>query len=139
LKGGNGSRAGIPNKRSLVAIADMDRLEIHPIEMLLKVYNHAIKAFENERGNTDKGDAGAGYLSVAGRAAGDLMAYKYPKLSAIAIKDLNSTQEAQKILSTQDAIEILKADPFAPSNADIVAQIEKPIENPVLPIGEKGT
>ena len=39
---GKSGRAGIPNKNSLVARAEMDRLGINPIEMLKRVFDDMI-------------------------------------------------------------------------------------------------
>ena len=42
---GSGSRKGIPNKLSMNAILDMDRLGINPIEALWECYQEAMKSF----------------------------------------------------------------------------------------------
>lgn len=137
-KGGRppGSRA----RASLLAHAEMDRLGISPIQMLKDVYDRSIKAFDDARGYSDKSDAGAGYLSVAGRAAADLAKFKHPTLSAIALKDLTDHNEDKKPMTTQEAIEVIKNDPFSPKSiqaSDVIDAMNSQIKTPLLPGGNK--
>src|SRR6478609_9249716 len=109
-----GRTPGSKNKVSFMAAADMDRLAINPIEMLNEVYKLSIEAFKAHRGHTDKGDAGSHYLAVAGKAAIDLAKFKHPTLTAVAIKDLTDDSMSKTPLTTAQAIDIIKMDPFAP-------------------------
>lgn len=133
-----GRKPGIPNKTSLLASYDMDRLGINPIEMLKKVFDEAMRSYEEGGKSPDaKIDPSAQYLSIARAAASDLASYKHPKLSAVAIKDLTSDSDSAKPVTTQEAIAILKQDPFAVKTEEVVKQMDSVIQTPVLPEGEK--
>ena len=122
------------------AMIDFDRLGINPIECLWECFQEAMKSYKEGRGMSDKGDPGSQYLAVATKAATELASYKHPKLSAIAFKDL-SDNDTKTPLTTAQAIEILKADPFAPkeikdiSTDRIVNAMNSTIKNPMLPSG----
>jgi hypothetical protein len=128
-------------KRTLVAHADLERLGANPIEMLVDVYREAMTAFKQGRGLSDKGDAGAAYLGVAGKAAVDLAKFRHPTLSAVAITEQTPMGEP---MTTKQAINILKSDPFAPQEikdidtARIVEAIDSTISTPFLPPGNDG-
>lgn len=134
------SAKGSFNKKTLLAIHDMDRLAINPIEMLKRVFDEALNAYLKERGlSKNGGDAGASYLAVAGKAASDLASYKHPKLTAISLQDLNTTNPTDT-LNTEQAIKVIQSDPFAPAATPIesmrvVESIKSTIETPALPIG----
>ena len=130
-----GRKPGIPNRTSLLATADMDRLGINPIEMLKQVYDEAMEGYRAGRGVSDKADTGAAWLSVARSAASDLASFKHPKLSAVAIKDLTQDSDTSRPVTTQEAIEIMKQDPFAVKTADVIEQIKSSIDTPKLPGG----
>lgn len=135
------TRRGTPNRNSLVAMADMERLGINPIEMLLECFQEAMKSYKAGRGVSEKGDPGAQYLAVATKAATELAQFKHPKLSAIAIKDLTEN-ETKTPLTTAEAIEVMKADPFAPKEIKniptdrIIDAMKSTIRNPLLPGGD---
>lgn len=128
---------GSINKKTLLATHDMDRLGINPIEMLKQIFDESMNAYRKERGLTKRGDSGAGYLAVAGKAAADLASYKHPKLSAIQIKDVTNDEATSDVINTEKAIEIIKNDPFALSSAQIVETINSTIQTPFLPSGVK--
>ena len=118
----------------------MDRLGINPIQMLKEVYDRAISAYDSARGYSDKSDAGAGYLSVAGKAAADLAKFKHPTLAALAVKDMTDPKSESKPMTTQQAIEVIKSDPFSPKSieaSDVIDAMKSNITTPLLPIGEK--
>lgn len=134
-------RKGRPNKNSLLAHSDMERLGANPIEMLVEVYKEAMQAYRSGRGYGEKSDAGSQYLAVAGKAAIDLAKFKHPTLSAVAIKDM-SEDSAKAPLSTREAIDVLKSDPFAPKEIKeiptdrIVDAMKSQINTPFLPSGK---
>jgi hypothetical protein len=123
--------SGIPSKRSFLAIHELDRLEIEPIAMMKLVYDRAMAAFEQERGHSEKGDAGAAYLAVCGQMAKALAGFKYPTLSAIAVKDASEASKDSKPLTTAEAVKIIQSDPFLAKQMN-----NEPKEISVLPIGE---
>lgn len=134
----SGRKPGVPNKTSLLATADMDRLGINPIEMLKKVFDEAMNSYyEGGKSPDAKIDPSAQYLSIARAAASDLASYKHPKLSAVAFKDLSNPGDAAKPATTQEAMKILKQDPFAIKTEEVVKQIDSTIQTPALPVGEK--
>lgn len=133
-----------PQKRSYLAIHDMERLGINPIEYLHEVFQESLKAFKDGRGYSDKGDAGAAYLGVAAKCASDLAKFKHPTLSAIALKDMSQSEEGDdKAITTIEAVRILQADPFASEQMKqidtkrVIEAMESTIEKPTLPKGEK--
>jgi len=138
---GSGSRKGIPNKLSMNAILDMDRLGINPIEALWECYQEAMKSYKSGRGMSEKGDAGSAYLAVATKAATELANYKHPKLSAIAVKDMSESDQ-KKALTTEQAIAIIKSDPFATKEVQqietrtIVEAMDSTLKNQKLPFGD---
>jgi hypothetical protein len=135
-------KKGRGNRLNVLAHADLDRLNANPIEMLVEVYKEAMNAYKTARGYSEKGDAGAAYLGVAGKAAVDLAKFKHPTLSAVALKDMTD-QTDKKPLSTSQAIDIIKADPFAPQDLKdiptdrIVDAMKSTIKAPALPMGDK--
>lgn len=125
----------------MLAIHDLERLGLNPIEMLKEVYDEALKAYRSGRGLTDKGDAGASYLATAKAAASDLASYKHPKLSALAIADVSKEELAEKkTLTAQEARDIIKADPFYTdeiTNKRVIEASKSTISVQALPIGKK--
>lgn len=117
------AKSGPPSYRrlSMHAILEMERLGINPIEMMFHVYNTALKK---------------GYLGVAGKAAADLASFRYPTLSAIAIKDMSEDEADESPMTTKEAMEILASDPFRPTNETIVDQIDSTISIPKLSSGK---
>lgn len=125
-------------KSSLMAIGDIERLGLNPIEMLAEVYKLAIEGYKSGRGISDKVDNGSSWLAVARQAADNLASYKYPKLSAMAVKDMTDPKDEAKPVTTADAIRILNEDPFkAISDSSVVDQMTSNIQTPALPIGKK--
>lgn len=102
---------GSLNKRSLIATDEMETLKIRPLQMLKDAYDEAMK----------DGDW-ASAVSAAGKLAG----MRYPQLAAIAIKDLGKQDEDVKPMTTLEAIEVIKKDPFA----------DPSINRGLLPVGE---
>lgn len=140
---------GVPHKRSFLAIYELDRLGIEPIQMLFECYNEAMKKYKalqidgddqesdhEYSKNSRKApmiDTGHNYLNAAIAAASKLASYKYPTLSALAIKDMADLEKAKdaKPLTTADAIRIIKSDPFMAKEMSI-----EPKETPnELPMG----
>lgn len=101
------------NKKSLLGTAELERLKLKPIEMMRDVFDRALKAYDEHRGVTDKHDPGPAYLSVAGQIAAKMAGFRYPTLSAIAVKDVSEVDRI-KPLTTAEAIEIIRNDPFSP-------------------------
>lgn len=134
-------RKGRPNKNSLLAHGDMERLGVNPIEMLVEVYREAMNAYKTGRGYGEKSDAGSQYLAVAGKAAIDLAKFKHPTLSAIAVKDMSQESEKNP-MTTAEAIEVIKSDPFAPKeikeipSEKILEAMNSQISTPFLPTGK---
>lgn len=140
-------RGGLPNKKSLLARADMDRLGINPIEYLNKVFVEAMQSYQEAK-NPKKNEegkepyvvigAGAGFLSIASQAASQLASYYYPKLSAIAIKDMTGDGPEAQPLNTKEAIKVIESDPFRQhvETKDVISQINSNIETPLLSKGE---
>lgn len=132
-RGGKGYR-----KQSLLAIQDIDRLGISPIELLLEVYTLAIEGYKQGRGISEKVDSGSAWLAVAQSAANNIASYKYPKLSAVAVKDIKDESDSAKPVTTADAIRIMSEDPFRTiSDSAVVEQIDSNIQTPALPVGGK--
>lgn len=130
------------HRLNTLAHADIERLGINPIEMLAEVYRESMGAYRSLRGYGERGDAGPHYLAVAGKAAVDLAKFKHPTLSAMALKDLDSSDAQKDPLSTQQAIDIIKADPFAPKELKeipterVVQSMTTGIHAPFLPSGK---
>lgn len=150
-------RKGVPNKVSLLAKHDLDRLGLNPIEELHRciqelkeLKEEALKAYKEMRGYGEKADAGTQYLANAIKAVSDqaviannLAKFKHPTLSAIALKDLNEDASHKAPLNTAQAIEVLKLDPFATKELKempterIIESMNSTINAPALPLGNK--
>lgn len=135
-------KKGRGNRLNILAHEDLKRLGANPIEMLVEVYKESMAAYKSMRGYSEKSDAGAAYLSVAGKAAVDLAKFKHPTLSAVALKDVS--QDSDKTpLTTSQAIDIIKNDPFAPPEIKdietdkIVDAMNSTINAPFLPTGQR--
>lgn len=130
-----GKPPGSFNKRNLLALHRMDELGIEPIEMLMEVYRESMESYRKQRGYGEKSDAGVGYLGNALGAASKLASFRYPTLTAMAIKDMRELEDAAKAtpMTTKEAIEIIKADPFnAPKG--LIKDLEKPVNKDSLPL-----
>lgn len=148
-------RKGIPNKVSLLAKNDLDRLGINPIEELHRcmqelkeLKEEALNAYKSMRGYSSEKDVGPQYLANAIKAVSDqasiahnLAKFKHPTLSAIAVKDLSDGASERQPLNTAQAIDILKNDFFAPKELketpteNIVEAMKSTINAPFLPSG----
>jgi len=104
-----GRMPGTLNKKSLLAAEELVRLAANPIEMLDAVYHKAMDAFDDPSNNKNPA-----YLATALQAASKLASFRYPTLSAVAVKDLDIDDKPNRPLNTRQALEIIKADPFAP-------------------------
>lgn len=79
----SGRKKGTPNKRSFDAMAKLEKLGHDPISGMVRVYKKALTAWVKA---VDEGDPLAfKYLEIAQKCEKDLMPYRYPALSAIAI------------------------------------------------------
>lgn len=147
---------GLPKRASLLATKDLERIGFNPIEALVQAHRElddlkaeAFKAYKSMRGYGEKNDAGVGYLSNAIRAvteqgniADKIARYKHPQLAAIAVKDLSFDSNQKAPISTQQAIDIIKNDPFAPKDiptSQILDAAKSGIHAPFLPSGVKNT
>ena len=114
---------------SMLAHKDMERLGLNPIEELKRCMDElkelkeeALAAYKTMRGyGSDGRDSGTQYLASAIKAVSDqaviannLAKYKHPTLSAVAVKDLTESNSNKEPMTTAQAIETLKADPFSP-------------------------
>lgn len=121
-----------------MAIYEMERLGIAPIQMLLDVFNESLLAYRSGRGLTEKGDAGAAYLSVAVTAASKLASFRYPTLSAMAVEQIGSDND-KKVMTTKEAMKVIQQDPFCPpevKSLDLDLLPEKDLAAEGLPIGQ---
>lgn len=152
-----GRPLGRKNIRSYMAAEEMDRLRLNPIEGALKSIEELdelikmnIDAFKAMRGYSDRQDQGSAYLANAVRAVATkkdtyltLAKFKYPTLTAIGIKDLSDDSNSKKPLTTAEAIEVLKRDPFATTEFKeiptdrIMDAMSSNIQTPFLPTGKK--
>lgn len=123
----------IPKKRSFLAIHEMERLKIRPIEMILTVYTRALAAYDEARGLSDKSDAGAAYLAVAGQMATKLAAFQYPSLSAMAVGEMSKESKDVKPMTTAEAVRIINSDPFL--KKQLITDLPTIESDPILPIG----
>lgn len=145
------------NTKSYLAIHDMERLGINPIEYLNEVFLESMKSYRETRKTPNKDDekpegmpgaqqyreSGVGYLSVAAKCASDLAKFKHPTLSAIAVKDMNANDGNDgTAMTTIEAVKILQADPFASEQIKqidskrVVEAMESTIDKPLLPKGK---
>ena len=132
-------RPGSVNKRALLAHHDIERLGINALENLLETRQMALDAYKQMRGYSEKGDAGVGYLGIVMRADLEILALKYAKMSAIAFKDLTDRSEERQPLTTAQAIDAIKSDPFSPKEVKempterILEAMDSKINAPFLP------
>jgi hypothetical protein len=121
----------------------LERLGCNPIEKLLEIAQMNIDAYKSGRGLSEKGDSGPSYLANATRVYIELAKFKHPTLSAVAIKDMADHNEGKAPLSTAAAIEVLKADAFAPNSfkeiptEKILDAMSSGLNAPFLPSGKK--
>lgn len=143
--------------RSMMASYELDRLGINPIEELNRcmtelkaMKEEALKAYKDMRGYGEKNDAGTQYLASAIKAISDqaaiattLAKFKHPTLSAVAVKDMTDPGSAREPMTTAQAIEVIKNDPFASPEVKnmpterILEAMNTPMNAPFLPSGKK--
>ena len=123
------SRAGRPNKRSLLAYEDLERLGVDALKNLLETRELAMQAFKNHRGDNQNNDSGVGYLGLVMKADIEILGLKYAKLSAIAFKDMTSDDDKAEPMSTARAVEVIKNDIFNPDRQITQNVIEAINEN----------
>lgn len=141
----------------MMASYELDRLGINPIEELYRcmgelkaLKEEAFSAYKSMRGYGEKNDAGTQYLASAIKAVSDqaaiaktLAGFKHPTLSAVAVKDMTDNQANKAPMTTAQAVETLKSDPFAPQRLKeipterIVEAMKTPLNAPFLPSGNK--
>lgn len=132
---------GAKARRTLMAYEDIERLGIDVLENLMETRKMALDAYKSGRGLSDKGDAGVGYLGLVMRADIELLSLKYAKLSAIAFKDISDNTSSEKTISTAEAVEIIKNDPFSPPEIKnietdrVLDAMKSNIATPFLPSG----
>lgn len=151
-----GRPLGRKNIRSYMAAEEMERLRLNPIEGALKAIEELdelikmnVDAFKQMRGYSDRQDQGSAYLANAVRAVATkkdtyltLAKFKYPTLTAVGIKDLNEGNTDKAPISTHQAIDIIKADFFAPEEVKsidtkkVIEAMETHRDRPFLPSGE---
>lgn len=134
-----------------MAANELDRLGINPIEEALKcvqqlddLINKNVKAFESMRGFSDRADSGTQYLANALRGVSEksaiymtLAKFKYPTLSAVALKDYTEEKEDLRPINTQEAMKIINSDPFKEHTKKVVDSITEVRNIQVLPKGSK--
>lgn len=136
------NRKGMPNKASLSAIRHLDRLGISPIDEIWEALKfNKQKTLSggniNDMGNSDQ----AAFAALWLKAAVDLAKFKHPVLAAIAVKDLDADQQERALpMTSQQALEVLRRDPFLPKDAipteHVIEAMESNMTAPSLPIGK---
>lgn len=136
-----GRPLGRKNLRSYLAADEFERLHINPIEEavscmkeLEKLAAMNIKAFEDSRALSCKSDPGPAYLANAIRAYSEKLAtlmklaeFQYPKLSAVAIKDVRAEEQSftDKAISAMEIRQTILSDPFAVISESAVIELPK--------------
>ncbi len=127
-----GRPLGRKNIRSYLASTDMEKLNINPIEKAANCIQELddliamnITAFKSGRGLLEKSDAGSQYLSNAIRGVTEKAAiymtmarFKYPTLSAVAVKDFSEKSNNTLPMNTTQAIDVISNDPFFKNSVD---------------------
>jgi len=131
-------------RKDALANIRLDQLGLDPLEEVVQAlrFNKEMTLkggnFDNQ-GKTDQAQFAALWL----KAALDLARFKYPVLSAVAVKDLAGTEQSKEPLTTSQAIDVIKSDPFAPKEIKeiptdrIVEAMNSQLNAPFLPSGEK--
>ena len=91
------------NKLNLLAYERLAQLGLDPMTMLIEAIDY------NKQATLSGG--GPEYAGHWLRGCCELMKYRYPALSAVAIKDV-SDKERKAPMTSQQAIEVLRKDPF---------------------------
>lgn len=144
-------KVGTRNIKSYLAIHEMKRLGLNPLEEALKCINElddikkkSLESYDKMRGYNDKGDAGTSYLSTARSAVRDkadiymnLCKFAFPTLTAVAIQDF-AEESSEKTINTKEAIDIIRSDPFTRSTTEKVISAMTNVESlQSLPVGVK--
>lgn len=124
-----GERKGLPQKHSLSMLHVLRERNIDIVEMQMAVYNRAIKAYDEFRGETDKASSGASYLSAANQAIATLARYSYPTMTAIKVESLDQVI-ADKVIDAAVIREKILNDPIL--NKAVAAS--KPTASEALPL-----
>jgi len=140
----SGRNVNHPIKRTLLASADLERLGCNPIEEIHEAMLFAKDMTKKGGTWTEKGTDQSNWAALWLRGAEQLASYRYPKLSAVAIADMGSGQNADKQpLSTAEAIKVLANDPFAPQalksidTDQVIDAMAAHIDKPFLPSGNR--
>jgi len=117
-------KKGVINRASLLANGRFEKLGLDPLDMLLE----AIAFNKDQAISRCDPDFASAWL----RGCVELMKYKYPVLSAVAIQDV-TPREDKSTMTSQQAIEALKKDPFLSDPKTPVVDIH----NALLPKGKQ--
>lgn len=109
-----GNRKRTTRGLAILAIDQLERMGLEPIAEIVEALNFA-KAKAQAGGNVDENGKSdqSQFVALWLKSAETLAKFKYPTLSAIAVEALNDP-ENKKTLTTREAIEVIKGDPFAP-------------------------
>lgn len=130
---------------AILAIDKLERLGCEPLAEIVEALNFAKKKTLSggnidENGRSDQSQ----FLALWIKSAETLSKFKYPTLSAIAIQDLQGSDKDKRVMTARDAIEVIKADPFAPQSVKEIstdkvldAMEETGKMTPKLPMGYK--
>jgi hypothetical protein len=127
-------RFGLPNRASMTAIRDLHRLGINPIDEIWECLQFN-KQKTLSGGNVDESGRSdqAQFAGLWLKAAVDLAKFKHPVLAAIAVKDLDSDQQNIAVpMTSREAIEVLKKDPFLPPDAIPTERVIEAMESEML-------
>lgn len=89
-----------------------EKLGFDPLTQLILIQELAMKAFQEGRGYTDKGDAGAAYLGIAQKATEVILNKIAPNLQALKVDVTKSEELPKKSISAKAALAALSSDPF---------------------------
>jgi hypothetical protein len=126
-----------------LAFDKLERLGLEPLQELYEAMTFA-KNKTLEGGNFDKKNSTdqANFLALWIKSAETIAKFRYPMLAAVAVQV--SGQEDRKSLSTMEAIEVIKNDPFStkevkeiPTGKILDAMQETGKMLPKLPSGER--
>ena len=146
-----GRPLGRKNIRAYMASSELERLNINPIEGALQsikelddIIKLNVDAFKMMRGYTDDSDQGSAYLANAIRAVTAkkdtylaLARFKYPTLTAVAIKDFSENESELKPVNTEEAIKIINSDPFRDTTKKVIDSMTEVRNINILPKGNK--
>lgn len=125
--------------KTLTAVKALERLGLDPIAEIYEAMCFAkemAKAGGNinsENGTTDQST----FVNAWLKGAVDLARFRYPMISAIAIQDLTERGDSAKPMTSIEALEIIKKDPFLLENKDVVDAMKTSNSFTILPKGNK--